>query len=489
MRRYKEGVNRYQSTLLPSQLDDYVDKNNPVRAIDVYVDSLELESLGFTKTQVFDYRHSGQPAYSPGTLLKLYLYGYLNRIRTSRKLERECYRNLEVIWLLEDMKPSYKTIANFRKENSAALRKTHVEFILMCKQLSLFGGEKIAVDGSFFKGNVSKKSFITVKTLNQQIEKMEKQIALWLSEMDASDSEESQEMPGQKELDLSSKLDSIKALMSEKQQKEKEKQALEEAGKIQQSKVDKDAKLLNKRGTTTAGFNVQIVTDAMHKLIVADDVVSDSNDLQQLYPMAKKAKETLDAEAIDVLGDAGYFSGRQIAECQQENITPFVPVPNTKDRDRSNRLSKSQFTYNKEEDFYYCPLGKIVKKLGQPQEQNGSLHQRYRSLKSDCATCEYLGNCASEKAGYREIWRQEHEDIIAEHQERMAKSPNAMKERCALVEHPFGTIKARAGWNHFLVRGLEKVRGEWSLMAMTYNFTRVLNILGMEVFKQHCLNK
>lgn len=487
MRRYKTGKDRLQSTLFPPTLNDYINENNPIRAIDAYVDNLDLESIGFNKTQVIYRRNSGQPAYSPGALLKLYLYGYLNRIHTSRYLAKECHRNLEVIWLLEDIKPSYKTIADFRKENGDALRKTHAEFILLCRELSLFGGKQIAVDGSFFEGNVSKKSFITSKSLNQQILQLENQISQWLSDMDASDKKEAEVSTASEDRHLADKLEKLQKLQAKRTEKVAQKQALEEAGIKQLSMVDKDAKLLNKRGGCIAGYNVQIAIDSKHKLIVADNVVSDSNDMQQLHPMAKKAKNTLAVSTLDVLGDAGYFTGRQIAACLEDNITPYVPVPDKKSYgNHSDRVSRNQFIYDKENDCFYCPLKQELKKIGQPQQANGTLTQRYRSSVSTCSSCELREKCVSDNSKYREIWRQQDEDIVSEHQKRMRDNPDIMRKRCGLVEHPFGTLKCRAGWNHFLVRGIDKVRGEWSLMALAYNFTRVLNILGVDEFKKVC---
>ena len=324
MRRYKEGMHRGQSDLFPSRLDDYVDESNPVRAIDAYVETLDLVRTGFGNTR--EDVCPGQPPYSPGALLKLYLYGYIHRIRSSRHLEQESKRNLEVIWLLSGLRPCYKTIADFRKDNAKALRKTHKEFILLCKELKLFGAERVAIDGSFFRGNVSKKSFITQKGLSKAIKALEADITTWLSGLDAQDQRETSG-DSTDDTGLSEKLTRIKQLQENKQRQEDQLRQLQALGKTQYSHIDSDARLLNKGTQKVVGYNVQIATDDRHKLIVADDLLSEPNDLQSLAPMAKSAKATLEADTLDALADGGYYNTTHIVECLQDGITPYVPVP------------------------------------------------------------------------------------------------------------------------------------------------------------------
>ncbi len=479
-REYKKGMNRGQADIFPPSLDDYLSQNNPVRAIDAYVESLDLIELGFGNTQANSHA-SGQPAYPPKGLLKLYLYGYLNRIRSSRHLERECARNIEAMWLLEKLTPGYKTIADFRKNNARALRQTHQNFILLCRQLKLFGGERIAIDGSFFKGNVSAKSFVTTKGLTRDIKQLDASIAAWLASLDQADMDEPADGALSDDPDL---MEKIEALRKKKAKKTDQLQALTAAGKTQLSCVDKDARLLNKRGQKTQGYNVQIVTDNKHYLLVADEVTTDANDLEQLHPMATQARKVLQVDSLEALADAGYYKGAQIQACLDEQITPYVPEPDRKSS-KSGRFQRTDFTYDAEHNVYRCPAECSLRPRP-PRYLNGQLKQYYASRKADCNHCHLRQQCIAPRSKDRRILCDEYEATLVEHNQRMASNPGIMRVRSAAVEHPFGTLKRRAGWDHFLVRGLEKVRGEWSLMALVYNFTRVLNIIGIERFMAYC---
>jgi len=387
-RRYKSGIDRSQETLFPPRLEDYISEHNPVRAIDAYIAGLDMEALGFTHNAPGRHQ-AGQPAYAPQMLLKLYLYGYLNRLRSSRTLERESQRNVELMWLLEGLQPSYKTIADFRKNNAQALRRTQTQFIVLCRALGLSGGQLVAVDGSFFKGNVSQKSFRTHRKLTAQMAKLEQELAQWHQALDAADREEAGEPASREERDLAEKLDALREALKEKTEALAD---LEQRGKTQYSPVDEEARLLSKRGQRVAGFNVQIVTDAQHKLIASS----------------------------------------------------------------------------------------------KPKEQAGHWTQRYRSRRRNCCDCVRRAECLTAKGQVREIWRDQYEADTEVVRQRVMAHPDRLAQRGELVEHPFGTLKRRAGWDHFLVRGLEKVRGEWSLMAWAYNFSRVLNLLGLERFREIC---
>lgn len=481
-RRYKTGLDRTQADLFPARLDDYVDANNPVRAIDVYVESLDLVELGFTKSAPAD-SLAGQPPYPPSGLLKLYLYGYLNRVRSSRALERETRRNVELMWLLAGLAPTYKTIADFRKENAKALRQAHLQFILLCKELELFGRERVAVDGSFFKGNVSKKSFWTEKKLSTQIARLEEQLAQWHRQLDQADRCEAQQPAAADDTELQEKLERLAALQAKRQK-------LKDLGKSQHSEVDEQARLLSKNGQRIAGYNVQIGVESKNKLIVADELTNEPNDLHQLHPMSVKAKAVLDAESLEVLADAGYYSAAGLHACHQEQIVPYVPEPRRRRKaGREGRFEHSDFLYDAEYDRYRCPAGKLLRPSGAPRLQNGQRLQRYVSTIPACRDCSLRGQCLSAKSECREVWRGEYEADVKAHRERMQAHPERVRERGALVEHPFGTLKRRAGWDHFLVRGMEKVRGEWSLMAWAYNFSRVLALLGLERFREICLKR
>ena len=483
-RPYKKGVDRMENAQLPLRLDDWVSADNPVRAIDAYVDSLDLSALGFDLTAP-NPTAAGQPAYPPASLLKLYLYAYVNRLRSSRVLERECQRNLELIWLVLGFQFSHKTVADFRKRNAKALRRVHADFIALCKDLNLLGGKRAGVDGSHFNGNVSDKSFRSLKSLAQDIEKLEQKAAKWLEDMDAADREgfdAPSHDPG-----LPAKLEKLKALQALKKTKEEELKALEASGETQRSATDPDARQLNKRGQKTAGYNVQIVVDDKHKLIVAGEVVQDGNDLNQLHPMLSQAKAALGVEELEGLGDKGYFNASQIAACERDGITVYVPEPGKGGRQRQEgRFVQGDFTYDPDTDTYRCPGDHVLGKSGEPRLKNGSLVQRYACPEAHCRDCPLKGQCITAKSACREVYRSGHEAVLERHRKRMGANPWHSKKRSAMVEHPFGTLKCRAGWNHFLVRGLNKVRGEWSLMALAYNFTRVLNILGLQAFRDYC---
>jgi transposase len=486
-RRYQQTLNRQQEMLLPSRIDEYVSQNNTVRAIDAYVNTLNLQALDFKHSAVV--LTAGQPPYNPAALLKLYLYGYLQGIRSSRKLERETCRNLEVIWLVEGLLPTYKTLADFRKDNSAALKATNRDFLLLCKELALFGGEEVAVDGSFFNADASKASIYTEDHLNKQLAYLERKITEYqqaLTEQDAND-----DKAGKGSLVEDEQLgDKIKRLQEKQAEKKKWQEKLQQSGNTQISTVDADARLLTKRGQTVAGYNVQIAVDAKHKLIVAQEVTQDGNDTQQLAPMLEKAQEILQSENLTGLADAGYFSATQIKASVDQNIEVYVPVPQySSSAQKQGRFGLDQFPYHAEQNYYTCPQGHTLQPGENRQKKDGKNVLRYRSQTSDCAACPLREQCLTSKAKIREIFRWEHQEVIEAHKKRMADDPAVMKRRGALVEHPFGTLKHRAGMNHFLMRGLEKCGGEFSLMVLGYNFTRVLNILGVGFLRDYCVQR
>jgi len=486
-RRYQSSFNRQQEMLLPSRVEDYVSQNNTVRAIDAYVNTLDLKDLAFQHTETII--TSGQPPFNPAALLKLYLYGYLQGIRSSRKLESETRRNLEVMWLVEGLLPTYKTIADFRKSNSAALKAANRDFLLLCKELSLFGGETVAVDGSFFKADASKQGIYTEDKLKNQLEALEKKITQYQDELDKQDAADNTLNQGSlnEDKNLAEKLALIK---QKKLEKEALQQQLKDSGKKQISTVDEDARLLTKRGGTVAGYNVQIAVDAKYKLIVAEDVVQDGNDMQQLTPMLEKAQEILQSKNLDGLGDSGYFNSTHIKACEDQNITVYVAVPDKSKRmAKKGRITRDQFKYDAEQNCYVCPQGEKITRCGKPLEKGGKNYIRYKSNVDVCAECPLQKKCLGEKAKLKQIERWEHEEVIDRHKQRMAENPNKMRQRGALAEHPFGTLKHRAGMNHFLMRGLEKCGGEFSLMVLGYNFVRVINLLGVGFLRDYCIQR
>ena len=489
-RRYKTGTARDQISLLPPRIEDYVSENAPVRAIDAYVDILDLKALGFCYSDGGHARGNGQPPYHPGDHLKLYLYGYLNKVRSSRCLEREAGRNLEVIWLLRGLTPNYKTIANFRKDNAEALKAVNKDFIALCKDLNLFGGTKVGIDSSFFHGNASKASIHTKEKLDKQLSELDAKIEAYQKQLDDNDASEAKgdDAPASEVPELAEKLDKLKELQSEKQAL---KDKLEARGESQVSTTDEDARLLNKGNGTLAGYNVQIAVDDKHKLIVASDVTNDGNDKHQLHRMAAMAKQELEVEELEALADAGFHEAENLALCEQDNITTYVPEPNTSAKTESQgRFTRDAFRYDADRNVYVCPNAQDLTQRGQPTEHKGKMRTRYASSAEQCKTCPLREKCLAEKTKVRQIYRSEHEEVVERQRARMKEAGGEkMRERSALAEHPFGTLKHRAGWSHFLVRGFEKVGGEWALMATCYNFARVLNIIGLEAFKEYCLKR
>ena len=487
-RAFKTGESRHQHSLLPSRIEDYVGPDNPVRAIESFVCALDLAKLGFRHAERGP-EESGQPPYDPADLLRLYLYGYINQIRSSRRLEREACRNLELIWLLRKLKPAYRTIANFRKENWAALKAVNRSFVLVVRSLGLIGGSVVAIDGSFFHGDASKASIFTRKRLADQIAKLDQEIEIYGKCLEDNDAAEAKE-PGKDRFDgpgdgggddIGAK---VASLMAKRSRAESDLARLEQSGETQLSLTDPDARLLVKSGQGVAGYNVQTVVDDMHNLIVASEVVNDSSDVGQLHGMALAAKNALEVEALQVLADEGYYSSLQLKACEDDGIVAYVPVPeNTRHLEKKGRFSLKDFGYDPAADAYRCPAGQMLRPTkGRFTNTSGRVEIRYLSRKPICDACPLRACCLAPTAAQRSIARWEHEDVIERHRARMQGSGELMRRRSAIVEHPFGTLKCRAGYRHFLVRGLDKVRGEWSLMALCYNFTRVLNILGFERF-------
>jgi transposase len=486
-RTFKSGESREQPSLLPRRIEDYVGPDNPVRAIESYVCALDLSKLGF--------RHAGrgaevgQPPYDPADLLKLYVYGYINQIRSSRRLEREACRNLELIWLLKNLKPGYRTIANFRKENWEALKAVNRSFVLLVRELGLVGGTLVAVDGALFHGDASKASIFTRKRLAEQIANLDQEIEAYGKSLEDNDATEAEQRPdGQGDDDgghggnLGVR---VKELMAKRSRAQADLEGLDRNEKRQLSLTDPDARLLSKGDQTIAGYNVQSVVDDKHKLIIASEVVNRS-DAGHLHAMAKAAKEVLEAKSLQVLADAGYYNSADLKACEDDDIEAYVPLSEGNGvLEKQGRFSLKDFSYDARADAYRCPAGELLRPTkGRFTNTSGRVEIRYLSRKAICGACPLRARCLSPKAAQRSIARWEHEDVIERHRARMqsADAGKLMRRRSAIVEHPFGTLKCRAGYRHFLLRGFNKVRGEWSLMALCYNFTRVLNILGFERF-------
>jgi transposase len=491
-RRFKTGVSRDQVSLLPARVEDYVGRDNPVRAIEAFVEALDLERLGFCHGGSDG--GPGQPPYDPADLLKLYLYGYTNRIRSSRALEREASRNLELIWLMRQLAPGYRTIGNFRRDNWKALKATNREFVLMMRELGLLGGEVVAIDGAFFDGNASKASIKTQRKLAKRLAEIEQEIEAYGAALEANDSAEAERPAagpddggsaggkdvGQKVAALMSKRAALKADLAQ----------LEETGQTQLSRTDPDARLLSKNGQVVAGYNVQIAVDDKHGLIPTSEVVNDGNDTGQLSDMAKAAKDELGVETLTALADSGYYNGQTLKECEDNGIVAYVPQPKRTTRlEAQGRISHEAFAYDAEANVYRCPAGKQLSPTDGRKTNGNRIEIRYVSRKSDCDACALRARCVTDKIPTRTVQRWEHEAVLDRHRARMQDAQAQMRRRAELAEHPFGTLKCRAGYRHFLVRGFDKVRGEWSLMALCYNFSRVLAIVGLDSLLAYLANR
>jgi transposase len=480
-RTYKSGQSRAQASFLPPRIEDYVGRDNPVRAIEAYVGSLDVVGLGFG--DVGSEGGAGQPPYDPADLLKLYLYGYLNQVRSSRRLEREARRNLEVMWLLGGLTPGYRTIANFRKDNAAALRAANREFVLLAGRLDLLGGELVAIDGAFFHGDAGKASILTRERLAQQMAGLDRSIADYTAALEANDTAEADAPSPPPPLAGEEMAQRLAALRQRRAAAADDAARLDASGDTQLSRTDPDARLLQKHGQIVAGYNVQIAVDGKHKLIVASAVVIEGIDAGQLHAMAQAAKEVLGVAALSAVADTGYYNGQTLKACEDAAITAYVPPP---DRDRrlraQGRFGIADFRYDAAADVYRCPAGSALRPMqGLKRQAGGKKAIRYAGRRAVCRVCPLRGRCLARKGARREIERWEHEAVIERHRARMrAEGADMMRRRKALAEHPFGTLKCRAGYRHFLMRGFARVRGEWSLMALCYNFSRALRIIGLD---------
>ena len=469
---YKAGVDREQQILFPETLDEYVSPDNPVRFIDAFVAKLDMAELGFERAVP---AREGAPGYDPRDLLKLFIYGYLNKTRSSRRLERETHRNLEVIWLVRRLRPDHKAIAEFRRKHPKALMQVSKEFVLLCKKLDLFSAQLVFIDGSKFRAVNSKDRNFTVPKLQILLGRIDANIEQYLAEVEAQDAEE-KEQPGATDPQLQEKL---KAFQERKTEYEGYLKHLHESGESQLSLTDPESRLMKLHGDKKVCFNAQIAVDAKHHLIVADDVTNEVNDEWQLAPMALAAKEALEVETLDAAADAGYHVGTQVVECEANEITPWVPKPKTSSKNEKKGLyTKEAFTYSAEQDTYQCPAGQVLGFTTQTEQEDGRILRYYNNY-SACAACPLRARCTESKQG-RRIMRTPEEPRLEAMAQRMEEKPGLMLQRKSVVEHPYGTMKWWWDGGYFLMKGLTKVRGEFSLMTLAYNLRRVMNLLGVE---------
>src|SRR5450631_3940659 len=436
MTRFVVGDDRSQSTLFPERLDEYLGDDNPVRAIDVFVDELDLAGLGFggVEPQV-----TGRPAYHPSTLLKIYIYGYLNRVQSSRRLERECQRNIELVWLTGRLMPDFKTIANFRKDNGKAIGRVCREFVVLCRRLDLFSQALVAIDGSNFKAVNNRDRNFTRAKMQRRMAQIEENIARYLADMDTADRAEP-EVAELKKGRLQAKIAALKEQML--QLKRLEAQMLASPDQ-QLSLTDPDARSMKSRDGGIVGYNVQTAVDAKHHLIVAHEVVTTGIDRDQLTPMAEQARAATGIDDLTVVADRGYFKGEQILDCEQAGITPILPKALTSNSKADGRFDKQDFVYIAADDEYRCPAGQRAIKRFTTIEHGMTLSKYWSSA---CPRCPLKAQCTP--SPYRRITRWEHEAVLEAMQLRLDRQPEMMRVRRQTVEHPFGTIKCWMGWTH-----------------------------------------
>ena len=471
MKRFVAGIDRGQSTLLPECLDDFIDENNPVRVIDIFVDALNLSELGFDGVEP---AATGRPSYHPSILLKLYIYGYLNRVQSSRRLEREAGRNVEVMWLLGRLVPDHKTIADFRKDNGAALRKVCARFVEVCRQMGLLATTTVAIDGSKFKAvNNRDKNFTRAKVERRRAQ-LEESVARYLSQLDTSDRHEPTEALAIKTTRLKEKLAKLQEEIGKLATYEKRMLASPDE---QISLTDPDSRSMatSGRGSGVVGYNVQVAVDTEHHLIITHEVTNSGSDRAQLANMAEQARTVLQTDKLEAIADRGYFNSPEILACHEAGITVTLPKPLTSGAKADGRFGKQDFVYLPDEDVYRCPAGERLK-YRYTNVENGLTLRRYWT--NACESCAIKHRCTTGKE--RRITRWEHEHLLEEVQRRLDENPQAMRQRRETVEHPFGTMKARMGATHFLTKTLPKVAAEMALSVLAYNLTRVMNIAGIK---------
>ena len=469
--RHIQGSDRAQTLLLPASVEDYVGADNPVRAIEAFVDGFDLQKAGFVRATA---EETGRPGYHPGDLRKLYLYGYLNRVRSSRRLEAECHRNLEVIWLLRGLRPDFKTVADFRRENAPAFKAAFRRFVYLCRQLDLFGKELLAVDGPRLKAVNSTERNFTREKLKTMLANADTRLAEYLAELAKADDQDAGPAVGTAPIrNLAEKIATLQKRRAEYAAIEEE---LERTGENQVSLTDPDSRAMATYPKVGVGYNAQVAVDAKHQLIVEQEVTNLGSDLGQLAPTAIPAKEILGVETIQATADRGYYKGEDIAACEAAGITAFVPKPLGRGAPASQGLfPKEAFTYDAQADTYRCPNGET---LFPRTESTTRGHRPILYYHGEaCRRCPIKAQCTSAKR-WRQIARWEGEAVLDAMAARLAANPQMTRTRRNTVEHPFGTIKHAMNQGHFLLKGLRQVRAEFSLSALAYNLLRAINLVG-----------
>ena len=468
MKRFIEGENRFRSTLFPESLEDYIAEDNAIRVVDAFIDRLDLKQLGFDRAEPSE---TGRPAYLPATMLKIYVYGYLNRIQSSRRLERESHRNVELIWLTGRLMPAFKTIADFRKDNRKAIRRVCTEFVGVCRELDLFSATLVAIDGSKFKAVNSRDKNFTKNSVKRRLKKTQANIDRYLAKLDQADKDEPEirEVTAQ---ELKHKIASMEAKMEELKGYEAEVDAHPDK---QVSLTDPDSRSMMKAGGgSTVGYNVQTAVDSKHHMIAAHEVTNAPTDRQQLSSMAEQANVALKAKTLTVIADPGYYKGEEIVDCYEAGIKALVPKTNTSPSQAKGRYSKADFRYDAEQNKYSCPAGQRLTYRFDSVEHGMKL---WVYMTYQCSSCPLQSRCTTSNAKRIKRWEKEH--ILDAADALLTRNPDAMRQRKRLVEHPYGTIKHWMGSTHFLMKRLPNVQTEMSLHVLAYNLRRAINVLGV----------
>lgn len=464
--RHIQGTSRQQTTLLPDTLEDYVGTDNPVRVIDAFIDTLDMQALGFLKANT---KITGRKPYCPSDLLKLYVYGYFNRVRSSRRLEKECHRNLEVLWLMKRLAPDFKTIANFRKQNTKAIKGACQQFVQFCRKADLLGSKLVAIDGSKFRAAASKDRVLTPSSIEKQCESIDKRIEHYLKELDKSDTQD--QMIG---IDSKHVEEALQKLTEKKASLNDYKKLISAQSSDNHCTTEPDAKLMRSgREGMVVGYNVQSAVEASSGLIIHHEVTDEATDNQQLQPMAEEAKEVLKVDELDVLTDAGYSNGEQLFNCEKANITTTLP-PNrgTNSQGKGKLYQRSDFKFDPKNNQFTCPAGDILQYTTKSNAQKLYLYKG-----TDCEGCSQKEHCTN--AQNRRVSRHFYEESFDRVEERLKQNPDSMTQRMAIVERPFAILKHCMDMRRFLCWGIEGARSEMGIGILSYNLKRMINEKGV----------
>ena len=464
------GDDRSQLLLLPESLEDYVGPDNAVRFIEAFVEGLDLRALGFGRVKP---KATGRPGYDPADLLKLYIYGYLNRVRSSRRLEAECHRNLEVIWLLRRLAPDFKTIADFRRDNRTSFRQVFREFTMLCRELDLFGRELIAVDGTRIKAVNSRERNFTQAKLKREMAASDERLTRYLQALDAADKDDDDEAGGGSVARLQEK---IAAIRDRRTRLTAHSEALAKSGEEQISLTDPDARAMHASSRIGVGYNIQIAVDTKHKLIVEQQVHNKVSDLGLLTETAEAAREALGVDRIEAVADRGYFKIEDIEACEASGIVPYVPKPQRGSAAAKGLFTKDRFRYDAEADAYTCPGGQVLRRRNRRRVRDDVYLLVYTNATA-CRDCALKPRCTD--AASRDVTRYENEAVLERMADRLAARSEVLDRRRESVEHPFGSIKQWMGQGAFLMRRLDNVRAEFSLTALAYNLRRAITLIGI----------